>query len=167
MSPPTPTTCAHCGLPMRVRRAEPGRRHYCCSGCAFLARMPAKGSDQFPITPALIAGLAGGFVFFNQLLFWLGSFLLGRESGRETLAANLGLVSILCGGGIMVFLAVTQWKSGSTRAGEFIVFAIIAALFGLALARHSPALAVMATTLLSAWCGRGLLRATVNATIRG
>ncbi|RRJ97231.1 hypothetical protein Ga0100231_021620 [Opitutaceae bacterium TAV4] len=155
---PQSLTCSHCGLPMSVRRVEPGRPCYCCSGCAFLARLPAAGSDQFPVTPALLAGLGAGFVVFNQLLFWLGAFLLRREAGRELLASNLALTSIVCGGVLAVLLAVTQWKSGASRLADFFVLAGAGALLGFALAHRAPVWAVTASALLLAWSGRGMLR---------
>lgn len=150
-------TCAHCGLPMRVRRVGPGQCYYCCSGCAFLARLPG-GGEAFPVTPALVAGLGAGFVVFNQLLFWLGAFLIGRESGREGLAANLALASIVCGGVLALLLVVTQWKSGAIRLGDFFVVGVVGALLGFALVHRSPEWAVFASVVHLLWSGRGMWR---------
>ncbi|MDR1279912.1 MAG: hypothetical protein LBK99_03710 [Opitutaceae bacterium] len=60
--PPARIPCAHCDLPVRVRRVEPGRRYYCCTGCSFPRRPPPGATaGQFPVTPALLVAVGAGF----------------------------------------------------------------------------------------------------------
>ena len=38
--------CSYCGLPFTVRKVEPGRAVFCCSGCALASRLPAPGAGN-------------------------------------------------------------------------------------------------------------------------
>src|SRR5512142_1967604 len=85
--------CQYCGLPFNVRRIEPGRRYFCCSGCALVSRLPPGGVEgRYPVIPALVEGLAVGVLFFNELLFWSLGLEVAREGRLET-AQSLSYVS--------------------------------------------------------------------------
>ena len=111
-SPCPRSNAAIADCPSRCGSIEAGRAYYCCSGCALASRLPpAGGSGQFPVTPALVAALGVGFVFFNEVLFWTLALELAREHRAETallfarLSAGPGVAGL--GGG---------WSSGMWRA---------------------------------------------------
>ncbi len=152
-------SCHYCGLPFKVRHADPGRDYFCCTGCAMMSRVPVDDKGQFPINGHLVSALVTGFVFFNQLLFWLVAELLVRES-RMALAVRFFW---LAGGAaltVWLSLAILHWKERSVRAGDVVFMALGLVGYGLALRRLPPMpLEVAAANLvLIAWSFRGLLR---------
>lgn len=155
--------CEHCGLPFSVMRATPGRAVYCCSGCALAARVPVDANGQFPVNSALIAALSTGFVFFNQILFWLLAVLLARREDAAALSNSGRFVfaSLTVGIAVWATLAVFQIKSGARRVLDWIVLALALGGVVLALARANPAIAAIANGLLAAWSLRGLARKKV------
>ncbi|EIP99497.1 hypothetical protein OpiT1DRAFT_04015 [Opitutaceae bacterium TAV1] len=160
--PPARIPCAHCGLPVRVRRPEPGRRYYCCTGCSFLGNLPAGATaGQFPVTRDLLVLLATGFVFFNQLLCALFAFLV-RDDGRAALADRLQLVSLGLGATVALVLLVSQWRSDARDWRDLLVFLATGALLGSAVALRMTFTGVVATTLLVIWSTRGFLRGALR-----
>lgn len=152
-------TCRYCGLPFRVRRVEPGRDYFCCTGCAMLHRLPTDEKGQFPVTAQLVAALVAGFLFFNELLFWLLAELLVRE-GRMALAVRFFWLAGGAALAVWLALAVLQWKAQAARAADYVVMALGLVVWAVAFRRLPPLpLAVaVANLVLIAWSFRGLLR---------
>ena len=152
-------TCEHCGLPFSVARAAPGRAIYCCSGCALAARVPVDAQGQFPVNGALVAALGVGFVFFNQVLFWLLAVLLARRNadGAAT-AARLVWASLGVGVAVWTALAWFQIAAGARRVADWVVMAAAAGLLACGLANVHPGVAAGGNALLAAWASRGLMR---------
>jgi len=152
-------TCRYCGLPFRVRKAESGRDYFCCTGCAMLSRLPVDEKGQFPVNAHLVSALVAGFLFFNELLFWLLAELLVRE-GRMALAVRLFWLAGGAALAVWLALAVLQWKEKAARTIDFVIMALGLAVFAAALRRLPPLPLEMAVAnvVLIAWCFRGLLR---------
>ena len=159
-------TCRYCGLPFKVRRVEPHRDYFCCTGCAMLSRVPVDEKGQFPVNAHLVAALVAGFLFFNELLFWLVAVLLVRES-RMALAVRLFWLSGGAAVAVWCALAVLQWKERAVRLPDLIVMAL--GLVALAMAfRRQPPLPlemVLANTALITWSLRGLLRKWISGQV--
>lgn len=153
----THVTCDYCGLPFKVRRVEPGRAYYCCSGCAIASRVPVDGRGDFPITPALVAALGVGFVFFNQLLAWLLAALLAGE-GRSELAAKFVLASWITGAAVWLALVVAQARAHGGRVADAGVALLALALGGAGALAGSLACGALGNSLLLAWSVRGVLK---------
>ena len=153
----TQVSCHYCGLPFKVRRVEPGRSYYCCSGCAIASRVPVDTQGNFPITPALIGALTVGFLFFNQLLFWLLAVLLAGE-GRADTAENFALASWLVGAAVWLTLAVAPLRAHGWRAADAVVAVLALALGGAGAATGSLGCAALANGAILAWSVRGLLK---------
>lgn len=154
-----PVTCHYCGLPFKVRRVEPGREYFCCTGCAMLARVPVDEKGQFPVNAHLVSALATGFLFFNEVLFWLVAVLLVRD-GKMALA--LRFFWLAAGAALAVWgsLAFLLWKEKAARALDWIFMAGGLVAFGAA-CRQWPPLPVgmaVANAALIAWCFRGVFR---------
>jgi len=150
--------CEHCGLPFSVPRVVPGRPVYCCSGCALAARVPVDAQGQFPVNATLVAALGVGFVFFNQILFWLLASLLAREPERAGNAAlfagaSLGVGMLTCG--LLLYL---QGKAGARSWTDLGATIVAAAMLAAAAARFSPGLAAATNAALALWALRGLRR---------
>ncbi|ATC62976.1 hypothetical protein CMV30_02790 [Nibricoccus aquaticus] len=156
----TPVACRYCGLPFKVTRVEPGRDYFCCTGCAMLARVPVDAQGQFPVNAQLISVLVTGFLYFNQLLFWLLSVLLAREDAQAALAVRFGWLA--AGAALVVWAAVllVQLREKSARAGDFVGAALVLAMHGVAFRVQPPSAVCMAgaNALLLLWSVRGLLR---------
>jgi len=154
-----PVTCRYCGLPFRVRRVEPGRDYFCCTGCAMLSRVTTDGQGQFPVNAHLVTALVAGFSFFNEVLLWLVAELLVRES-RMALAVRFFWLAGGAALAVWLALAVLQWKGKATRAADYVVMALGLAVFAVALRRMPPIPLEMAAANvgLVAWSFRGLLR---------
>ena len=150
------TQCSYCGLPFNVRRIEPGRANYCCSGCALASRLPQpEKNGEFPVTPALVGALGAGLALFNEILFWALSILLARE--------NRGTEALLCirisgGLGVVVWaaLVVAMWRAGCRHWTDGLVvvgtFGALAAAVGLA---RSAGGVVLVNVVLALWLARG------------
>lgn len=156
----TPVACRYCGLPFKVGRVQPGRDYFCCTGCAMLARVPVDSQGRFPVNGHLIPALVTGFLYFNQLLFWLLGVLLARDEAHAVLAARFGWLA--AGAAFVVWSAVlfVQLREKSARAGDFVVAALALAAHGLAFRVVPPSAMCMAgaNAVLLLWSVRGLLR---------
>lgn len=153
------TTCHYCGLPFKVRRVEPGREYFCCTGCAMLNRVPVDEKGQFPVNAHLVSALATGFLFFNEILFWLVATLLVRD-GRMALAMRFFWLAASAALAVWAALAVLLWKEKAARVADYIFMAAGLVVFGFA-ARRLPPFPVemaVANVALIAWCFRGVFR---------
>lgn len=127
------------------------------------ARVSVSASGQVPVNPALVSALGLGFVFFNQVLFWLLAILLARQTDVNA-SLNAGrflLASLALASAVWLALAIFQRRAGVRRRVDGVVFA--AAFFGIGAAWASgrPEFAVFANGLLAAWALRGLARKKV------
>ena len=140
----------------------PGRRVYCCSGCALAARISAGGAaDAPPPAPALVAALGLGFAYFNQLLLWLLAVLLAREeaAGRAPLdPGSLAWMSLGLACVVWNLLACAQIFLGARRPADWAVLTVSGAGLVGAVWGAGPAMGMAATTLLGAWALRGLAK---------
>jgi hypothetical protein len=149
-------SCQYCGLPFKVRRVEAGRTYYCCSGCALASRLPPGGVEgRYPVTPALIAGLVVGFVYFNEVLFWTLALALTQEDRPGTaqvfaqLSAGLGVLVL---GGLLIGLG----RATAHRWSDALVALVALALVALSLRPDvSPGAVVGANAALALWVVRG------------
>ncbi|MCU0793147.1 MAG: hypothetical protein MUE42_09935 [Opitutaceae bacterium] len=149
--------CAHCALPFSVARAPAGRAVYCCSGCAFAARLSsgAEAAESPPGAP-LVAAAGAGFVFFNQILLWLLAVLLAREPDGAGRAAALAWTSLGAGAVLLAALGWAQAAAGARRAIDGAVWLGAALLLVCAAVNTSPATALAGNAALAAWALRGL-----------
>ena len=157
----TPVACRYCGLPFKVRRVEPKKDYFCCTGCAMLARVPVDAQGQFPVNAQLISTLVVGFLYFNQLLFWLLSVLLARDEAQAVLANRFEWLA--AGAALVVWLSVqlVQLREKSARAGDMVVAVVVLGVYGFACRSLPPSAATMAVAnaVLLLWSVRGVLRA--------
>ncbi len=123
------------------------------------SRVPVDDKGQFPVNAHLVSALGVGFLFFNELLFWLVAELLVRE-GRMALAVRFFWLAGGAALAVWLSLAVLQWKERTARAADYLFMAFGLVVFGLALRRLPPmSLEVAVTNLgLIGWSFRGLLR---------
>jgi len=123
------------------------------------SRVPVDDKGQFPVNAHLVSALGVGFLFFNELLFWLVAELLVRE-GRMALAVRFFWLAGGAALAVWLALAVLQWRERTARVGDFIFMTLGLVVFGLALRRLPPMpLEVVAANLvLIGWSFRGLLR---------
>ena len=152
-------SCHYCGLPFNVRRVEPGREYFCCTGCAMLSRVPIDEKGQFPVNAHLVSALASGFLFFNEVLFWLVAVLLVRDA-KMALAMRFFWLAAAAAFAVWGSLAFLLWKEKAARAVDVIFMAAGRVVFGLACRRlppFPPEMAV-ANVVLIAWCFRGVFR---------
>ena len=152
-------SCHYCGLPFNVRREESGRDYFCCTGCAMLSRVPIDEKGQFPVNAHLVSALVAGFLFFNELLFWLVAVLLVRE-GRMALAVRFFWLSGGAAFAVWSSLVFLHLKERAGRAMDLVFMTLGLVVFGLASRRLPPLpleLAV-ANVVLIAWSFRGLFR---------
>ena len=150
------TQCSYCGLPFNVRRIEPGRADYCCSGCALASRLPlAGGGGQFPVTLALVVALGAGLALFNQVLFWVIALALAREH-RVAEALLCARISVGLGIAILVGMVAALWGAGCRRWQDGLMTAatlgVLAVTFGLS---RSAGDVVLANTVMALWLARG------------
>ncbi len=148
--------CHYCGLPFNVRRVEPGRRYFCCSGCALVSRLPPGGVEgRYPVVPALIEGLAIGVVFFNELLFWSIGLEVVREGRVETGRLLIWISAVL---GVLVWLGITAglWSAARRRWTDGVMTVATGALVGAAFwPPLSAGWLVIANVALALWVVRG------------
>ncbi len=144
--------CKRCGVAVK-------RDGYCCAGCALRDKVPVNEKGQFPVNTELIAVLGVGFLFFNELLFWGTSRVVGSD-GREALAGKLGWVSVAAGGTTWLALVGMQIWQRTFRGRDIVVAALTLAIIGFALRGHVPALGWIAAGngVLAIWAGRGVFR---------
>jgi hypothetical protein len=159
----TRVSCHYCGLPFNVRRVEAGRDYFCCTGCAMLSRVPVDEKGQFPVNAHLVAVLVTGFLFFNQLLFWLVAVLLVRES-KMALAVRVFWLSGGAAAAVWLALAIIQWKERSARGVDYVFMALGLVALAVAFRRLPPWPLELAITnaVLIAWSFRGLLRKRIT-----
>ena len=150
-------SCHYCGLPFKVVRTRPDGEYFCCSGCALASRVPVGADGRFPTNPALVTAMAAGFVFFNQMLFWLLSVLLVRE-GRLPVAGRFAAASLVAGAVVWGGLVVVQWRLGARRWPDLLVTVLTAGLLACGVATGAPPCALAATASLLAWGARGFLK---------
>jgi hypothetical protein len=149
--------CHYCGLPFKAVRMQPGREYFCCSGCAIASRVPVDGDGRFPANPTLLTALGLGFIFFNQLMFWLLAVLLVRE-GRAPMAGRFEVASLVIGAVVWLALVVVQCLLGARRWVDAVVVVLTAGLLASAFASGSQACAVAASAALVTWSVRGFLK---------
>lgn len=155
-----PVTCGYCGLPFKVRRVEPQREYYCCTGCAMLARVPVDQNGQFPVTAQLISMLAVGFLYFNQLLFWLLGVLLGRDLAQLDTVTRFGWLASAAALTVWLTVVAIQWRERTARRADWVVAAAVLAVH-IAAWRERPPVAWMMAAANGAWLiyqARGLLK---------
>lgn len=152
-------SCHYCGLPFKVRRVESGRDYFCCTGCAMLSRVPVDEKGQFPINAHLVSALATGFLFFNEVLFWLVAVLLVRD-GRMALAVRFFWLAGSAALAVWGSLAFLLWKEKTARATDIVLMAVGLVVFALPCRRLPPLPLEMAATnvVLMGWCFRGVFR---------
>jgi hypothetical protein len=152
-------SCHYCGLPFQVKRVVPDRDYFCCTGCAITSRLPIDDKGQFPVNAHLVSALVAGFLFFNELLFWLVAVLLVRES-RMALAVRFFWLAGGAALAVWIALAILQWKEKAARAVDVVVTALGLVALAAAFLRSPPWPLPMAISngVLIAWCFRGLLR---------
>lgn len=160
-------TCRHCGLPFRVRRVEPGRDYFCCTGCSLLARVPTDAQGNFPVNAPLVSALTVAFLYFNQLLAWAVSVLVARE-GKLPLSNRLGWAAAGAALIVWVAVAVLQAKSGASRAKDMLVAVITLSLLVASIRTLPPSgsLCAAANAVFIAWSFRGALRRRASADFR-
>ena len=146
--------CHYCGLPFKALRVQPAREYFCCSGCAVASRVPIDANGKFPANPTLIAAMAVGFVFFNQLLFWLLAILLMRE-GNGPASVKFATISLALGLVAWLALVVAQWRLGARRWVDVIVAVLTAGLLVNGFAAGSPVCAALGVAALGGWSARG------------
>jgi hypothetical protein len=139
-----------------MRRSEPGRAEFCCSGCALASRLPRAGEGgQFPVTPALVIALGAGFALFNQVLFWVLSVqLAGQHRAPEALIC----ARVSGGVGIVLWAALVAaiWRTGCRRWTDVLV--MVATLGALAAATgltRSSGNVLLVNATLVLWLARG------------
>ncbi len=144
---------------MKVRRVTPGQPKFCCTGCALASRVPVDAKGDFPVNAALIAALATGFVYFNQLLFWGLAVLLQRQGDAASATRFLWLAG---GAAIVLWLLVMTLavRSRAARGVDWVVMLGVLAVHGLAHRQLPPEPIGMAaaSAVLLLWSARGLLR---------
>jgi hypothetical protein len=157
-------SCHYCGLPFQVNRVVPDRDYFCCTGCAMASRLPIDDKGQFPVNAHLVSALATGFLYFNELLFWLVAVLLVRES-RMALAVRFFWLAGAAALAVWIALAVLQWREKAARTVDFVVMTLGLAALLVAFRRLPPWPLPMAVAngVLIAWCFRGLLRKRIAA----
>lgn len=154
------TTCRYCGLPFKVRRMEPGRDYFCCTGCAMLARVPVDEEGRFPVNAQLVSALALGFLFFNELLCWLLGVLLrarGDMAAAERFLWIAALLALVTWGGVLAI----QLRERAARAADAAALALALGAHGWAAWRGLPPPAWMmaaANAALIVWSMRGVGR---------
>lgn len=148
--------CHYSGVPIEVKNPVPGRPYFSCSGCLVAGRLKVDAQGDFPVTPTLLALLAGGLVFFNQGLFWLLSALV-RGRGRDATAGYFLTGSLALGVALWVVLVLIQWHAtGGGRLADRAVAAFTGLLCLAGAIAGSGACAFAAVMLLAAWGLRGL-----------
>lgn len=120
--------------------------------------MDEKG--QYPVNGALICALAICFVFFNQLLFWAVSALVGSD-GRIGLAAKLAWGSAAAGLACWLLVVAAQGANRTLSRRDVAVAVLTLAILVSAFRVAPPPLGQMvaANTAVLVWACRGLLRA--------
>jgi len=149
--------CHYCGLPFKAIRVQPGREYFCCSGCAIASRVPVDEDGRFPANPTVLTAMAVGFIFFNQLMFWLLAVLLVRQ-GSLPVAGKFGWASLVLGTAVWLALVVVQWRLGARRWLDAMVVVLTAGLLAGGFASGSQACAAAANAGLAAWSVRGFFK---------
>ena len=151
--------CDYCGLPFQVRRVEPGRRFYCCSGCAVLGRVPVDSSGNYPVNSHLVAALGVAFLYFNQCLASLVALLFSKQEKLQVAERFWWIAAILA---VLVWLGVVivQRREGAVRGKDPLFASLALVLLVTALVDWPPNGALMAAAngILLVWSVRGLLR---------
>lgn len=128
----------------------------------MLARVPVDDKGQFPVNTHLVSALAAGFLFFNQLLFWLLGALLAQQD-KAASAVRFFWISAAVALATWCAVAFVQWRERAASTADAIALALALAAHAWMLARdagNAPALWPMAAAnaLLIAWSMRGVLR---------
>ena len=148
--------CSYCGLPFTVKKVEPGRLVFCCSGCALASRLPTRdASGAFPITPALVVALGSGFAFFNEVLFWGLAAALAHD---KRAAQALLLARVSAGLGVLVWglLAGGMWRAAVRRWTDAVVAGMtLIVLVGALFPKLSAGCVLTANGALGLWWLRG------------
>ena len=130
--------------------SEPTPR-FSCIGRAVASRIPVDAQGNFPINRTLIAVLAFALALFNQALFWLLAVLI-RGQGRPVPADRFLFASIWLGAALWLILAFLQTRvTGGGRRTDWLMLGLTGGLLGAGVATVSPACALAAVGLLTAW----------------
>ncbi|WP_152032767.1 hypothetical protein [Ereboglobus luteus] len=161
-------TCSRCGTPFKTvasaANETPPATHFCCAGCALLARVPVDEKGQFPVNAHLISALVTGFLYFNQLLFWLLTLLLEHQEkiARASQFCRAGAVAALA---VWCAVAYIQWREQAARRADYCVSAIALGIHawmiaGAIISGATPRAWPMAAAnaLLILWNARGVFR---------
>lgn len=148
--------CSYCGLPFKVRDAEPGRAYFCCSGCALASRLPKPGErGEFPVTPALIVALGAGFAFFNEVLFWSLEIALAHQKhmGQATLFSRISAgLGILVWGVLVAAVARAESRRWTDVA---VAVATLTGLIAAVLSNRPAGWEIAVNVVLGLWLARG------------
>jgi hypothetical protein len=130
----------------------------------MVSRLPIDDKGQYPINAHLVSALVAGFLFFNELLFWLVAVLLVRE-GRMALALRFFWLAGGAALAVWIALAVLQWREKAARTVDFVImtFGLIALLASFFRSPPWPLPMASLNGVLIAWCFRGLLRKRIAA----
>jgi hypothetical protein len=125
----------------------------------MLSRVPVDEQGQFPVNAHLVSALATGFLFFNEVLFWLVAMLLVRD-GRMALAVRFFWLAAVAALAVWGSLAFLFWKEKTARVADTLLMVVGLVVFGLACRRLPPLPAEMAVAnvVLIASCFRGVFR---------
>ena len=155
--------CAYCGLPVRLTSAQAeavqasANPAYCCVGCAIASQVPVDEKGQFPITRALLAAVAMGFVLFNQWLTWLLATGLAHE-GRAGAAQVAFWASLGLGAVLWVAIVTAGALSRSLRLADAWVACAVVMIATLGLLAGSAAGFALGNAAFATWHARGFLR---------
>lgn len=156
--------CRRCGQGFATPSITEGADYFCCAGCAIKHRVPVDAQGQFPVNAPLVSVLVLGFLFFNQLLFWMLSALV-VHNGKPELAMRMQWVS--AGLALLVWLGfvMISLRERVMRRADYGVALGLLGLHALALCAVPPYVVCMAgaNLLFILWCARGLRRARFTA----
>ena len=112
----------------------------------------------------LLSVLGGGFVFFNQALFWMLAVVLERRADPASViyGGRLAMASLTLGAAVWLSVMFFQWKAGVLRAPDKAVLGLTGVALGWAFSHGMPGAALLGNLVLAAWALRGLARKKVS-----
>jgi len=127
-------------------------------------RLPIDEKGQFPVNAPLVSALAVGFLFFNELLFWLVAVLLVRE-GRMALAVRFFWLAGGASLAVWLGLAFLLLKEKAARVADVLLMALGLGVCLVAFRRLPPLPLeiALANAGLIAWSLRGVLRKGITS----
>ena len=108
--------------------------------------------------------LGGGFVFFNQALFWMLAVVLERRVDPASViyGGRLAMASLTLGAAVWLSVMFFQWKAGVLRASDQAVLGLTGVALGWGFLHGMPGAALLGNLVLAAWALRGLARKKVS-----